>query len=301
MITPPYLTPGDTIGLTAPARFTLPEELLRALEIIKEWGLQIKIGKYLYNRYNQFAGTDDERAGDFQEMLDNPEIKAILCVRGGYGSVRTLQGINFNKFCKNPKWIAGYSDITVFHSYITRQLGIETLHSAMLFNFGKTDFDKESILMMKNFLFGKVTDYRFDKHHLNINGMSEGILTGGNLSVLYSLRGTPADIEPEGKILFIEDIDEYLYHIDRMMMNLKYGGKLKGLKGVIVGDMIDLKDNNISFGKNAYEIIADVLGDLDIPVCFGFTAGHDNKNYPLVMGRKIVLTVSDKCSIKFKN
>jgi muramoyltetrapeptide carboxypeptidase len=173
------------------------------------------------------------------------------------------------------------------------------MHSPMPFNFVKEDADDESIALFIDLLFGKVPEYHFESHNLNCDGTAKSILTGGNLSVLYSLRGTPADIDTKNKILFIEDLDEYLYHIDRMMMNLKYGNKLSGLKGVLVGEFSDMKDNAVPFGKNAYEIIADIFSKMKIPICFGFNAGHGKKNWPLIMGRKVVLEVGKSCNLKF--
>ncbi len=299
MITPKFLKPGDKIGLVAPSRSISSEELEKAVSIFKLHKLQVINGANLYKKQNQFAGSDHERAADLQKFLDDPAIKAIICVRGGYGSIRTLQYLNFEKFCRNPKWIAGYSDITVFHSFINTNLGIETLHSPMIFNFGKSDTDIDSINKTFDFLFGNISGYNFESHNLNVKGLAKGRLTGGNLSVLYSLRGTPADIDTKDRILFVEDLDEYLYHIDRMMMNLKYGNKLMELKGVIVGEMSEMKDNTIPFGKNAYEIIADVLSEMDIPVCFGFPAGHGKKNWPLILGREVILEVGKSCSLRF--
>jgi muramoyltetrapeptide carboxypeptidase len=294
MITPEFLKQGDIIGLVAPSRSVDPKEIEKAIQIFESCKIKVVLGSNIFKKQNQFAGTDQERAASLQEFLDNPEIKAIICARGGYGSVRTLQHLNFDKFVKNPKWIAGYSDITVFHSYINN-LGIETLHSPMPFNFFKEDADAESITLFIDLLFGKIPEYKFESHKLNCEGVAKGILTGGNLSVLYSLRGTPADIDTKDKILFIEDLDEYLYHIDRMMMNLKYGHKLDGLKGVLVGEFSDTKDNTVPFGKNAYEIIA----DMNIPICFGFPAGHGKKNWPLILGHEVILEVGKRCGLKF--
>jgi len=298
MITPEFLKQGNKIGLIAPSRSVDPKEIEKAIQIFDSCKIKVVLGSNIFKKQNQFAGTDQERTADMQEFLDNPEIKAIICVRGGYGSIRTLQHLNFDKFIKSPKWIAGYSDITVFHSYINN-LGIETIHSPMPFNFFKEDADQESITLFIDLLFGKIPEYQFESHKLNCKGVAKGILTGGNLSVLYSLRGTPADIDTKDKILFIEDLDEYLYHIDRMMMNLKYGNKLAGLKGVLVGEFSDMKDNTIPFGKNAYEIIADIFSEMDIPICFGFPAGHGKKNWPLILGHEVILEVGKTCGLRF--
>lgn len=299
MITPKYLKPGDKIGFVAPSRSITPEELEKAIEVTESRKLQVLLGKNIYKKRNQFSGTDQERALDMQKFMDDPEIRAIICVRGGYGAIRTMQFLNFKKFVKDPKWIIGYSDITIFHSYVNTNLGIETLHGPMPYSYGKEEKDQESVQKLFDILFGKRLKYNFEAHSLNFKGKAKGMLTGGNLSVLYSLRGTPADVNSEEKILFIEDLDEYLYHIDRMMKNFKYGNKLQKLKGVIIGDMMDMKDNATSFGKSAYEIIADVLSEFKIPVCFGFPAGHGYRNWPLIMGREVIMDVGLNCSLKF--
>ncbi len=300
MITPQYLKPGDKIGFVAPSRSITPQELEKAVELTESYKLQVILGNNIYKKRNQFSGTDQQRASDMQKFMDDPEIRAIICVRGGYGAIRTMQHLNFETFKQNPKWIIGFSDITVFHSYINTNLEIETIHGPMPYSFGVDNKDQESVHKLFNILFGKKLEYIFESNRLNSKGKAKGILTGGNLSVLYSLRGTPADINTDGKILFIEDLDEYLYHIDRMMKNFKYGKKLQQLKGVLIGDMIEMKDNATSFGKNAYEIIADVLSELKIPVSFGFPAGHGYQNWPLIMGRKVTLDVGDNCSLKFQ-
>jgi muramoyltetrapeptide carboxypeptidase len=299
MIIPKYLSEGDSIGFVAPARSVHEMEVETAVKSFEKKGLKVILGRNLFNKQFQFSGSDIERSNDMQDFLDNPEIKAIICVRGGYGSIRTIQNLNFDKFVKNPKWIVGYSDITVFHSYINSVLKIETLHAPMPFNFGKENFDVFSIEKIFEILFGNTIEYTFNSNLLNCQGKAKGKLVGGNLSVLYSLRGTKFDIHTQNKILFIEDIDEYLYHIDRMMMNLKLGGKLDGLRGVIIGEMTDMKDNSIPFGKNVNEIILEFLKDANIPVCFGFPAGHGIQNFPLILGREVVLNLGNTCKLSF--
>jgi muramoyltetrapeptide carboxypeptidase len=299
MITPEYLKPGDKVGFVAPARSVTHEEVDFAIEVFKNHQLEVVPGANLFLKHNQYSGSDIERTDDFQQFLDNPEIKAIVSVRGGYGSVRTLQNINFRKFIKKPKWIVGYSDITVFHSYINNHLGIETLHAPMAFNIGKESYDKESVQKTFEILLGHPQNYLFESNPLNCQGKAKGVLIGGNLSVIYSLRGTPADLNTQGKLLFLEDIDEYLYHIDRMMMNLKYGGKLLNLRAVIVGSFTDMRDNATPFGKNAFEIISENLSELGIPVCFDFPAGHGTKNLPLILGREVILNLGKVCELKF--
>jgi muramoyltetrapeptide carboxypeptidase len=229
-------------------------------------------------------------------MLDDPEVKAIFSARGGYGAVRIIDTLDFTRFCAHPKWIAGYSDVTVFHAHIQQNFGIQTLHCTMPFSFSK---DAASTELMGQALFGRLNEYTLTAHGLNRAGNGNGILCGGNLSLVYALAGTSSDIDTAGKILFLEDLDEYLYHIDRMMMQLKRSGKLAPLAGLIVGGMSDMKDNAIPFGKTAEEIIIDAVKEYDYPVCFGFPAGHGEKNFPLFSGRKASLNCGETVSIKF--
>ncbi len=285
MIAPPSLNQNDTIGIVAPARSISQSELKTAFEIFESWGLKIKTGKNLYNQHNQFAGTDKERASDFQAMMDDPEIKAIVCARGGYGTVKIMEHLNFQSFRDNPKWVVGYSDITVLHSYITQKLGVKTLHAAMPLNLTEKTRNNKSTQQLKQTLFGDNPEFEWEAE---INRKSfrktEGQLTGGNLSVLYSLRGTPYDIDTNNKILFLEDLDEYLYHIDRMMMNLRTGGKLSNLKALLVGGMTDMNDNSSPFGMNATEIIQTITKNAEFPVIFDAPVGHIKENMPLIMG-----------------
>jgi len=299
MIRPSNLIPGDKIGIVAPARKVSREEMAPAINMLKGWGYEVIEGRHLYGSDNQYSGTDDERADDMQTMLDDPGIKAIFCARGGYGSVRILDRLNFGGFIENPKWIVGYSDITVFHSHINRHFGIQTLHGSMPINFPANGKMNDSLASMKSILEGKNPSYSIPPHPLNMNGNAHGLLCGGNLSILYSITGTESDIDTEGKILFIEDLDEYLYHIDRMMMNLKRSGKLEKLAGLVVGGMNDMNDNDIPFGKNAYEIIAKTVSGYNFPVIFSFPGGHLAENRALVMGSKYELNVGSVCSLKF--
>ena len=296
MIAPLPLKPGDKIGLIAPSRKINSGDLDEFSEMISEWGYQIVYGQNLYGEHHQFAGKDDERAEDFLQMVKDPEIKAILTVRGGYGSVRILEMLDVKSIKKNPKWIIVYSDITVFHSFYNKVIECETIHAAMPVNFTRESRNNPSWQKLWGVLRGDMTGYEIPTHELNRLGKTTGMLVGGNLSVLFSLRGTLCDLETDGKILFIEDLDEYLYHVDRMMMNLKISGKLKGLKGLIIGGMTQMKDNTIPFGKSAYEIIADAVNDYNYPVAFNFQAGHCDPNFPLILGRNIVLEVKNNAS-----
>lgn len=293
LIVPPFLKPGDTIGIVAPARKVSEDEIAPAIQIVKGWGLNVVLGKNLFGNFNQFSGTDFERAADLQEMFENPDIKAILCARGGYGSVRLLDKINLRELQRNPKWLVGYSDITVLHGILNNWYLVETLHATMPINFPKDGKDDRSTTLLKQTLFGKSPFYNIEPNKYSRTGSGEGFITGGNLSILYSLSGTDADIAADEKILFIEDLDEYLYHIDRMIMNLKHSGKLKNLAGLVVGSMSDMHDNAVPFGKTAYEIIREAVDEYDYPVCFGFPAGHSGENVPLILGRKAKLEITE--------
>jgi muramoyltetrapeptide carboxypeptidase len=293
MITPPYLKSGDKIAIVATARKVSPSEMDVAINTFRSWGLQVVTGPHLFGSTNQYSGTDEERASDLQIMLDDSEVKAIMCARGGYGTVRIIDQINFSAFEQHPKWIVGYSDITVLHSHIQAQFGIETLHATMPINFPEegTEAATESL---RSALFGETLEYNIENHPLNMPGNVSGVLTGGNLSILYSLTGTPSDLQTQDKILFIEDIDEYLYHIDRMMMNLKRSGKLYGIKGLIIGGLTKMNDNTLPFGKQAEEIISEYIKEAEIPVCFNFPAGHIADNRALIMGREVQLNIDVK-------
>lgn len=297
-IRPPSLKPGNKVGIIAPARKVSREEMAPAIKVIESWGYGVVEGKHLYGSHDQYSGTDEERASDFQAMLDDPGIRAIFCARGGYGSVRIIDMLDFSSFRDNPKWLVGYSDITVFHSHINKHFGIQTLHAAMPINFPADDKMNDSLLSLKMVLEGQNNTYSIPDYDLNRPGKANGQLCGGNLSMLYSLSATPADIDTTDKILFIEDLDEYLYHVDRMMMNLKRSGKLHNLAGVIVGGMNDMNDNEVPFGKTAYEIISEAVSEYKYPVIFGFPAGHIPENLALVMGGEYELSVSGESSLR---
>lgn len=295
---PPSLKNGDKIGIVAPARKVSFEELQPAISMINDFGFKVVYDDNLFDVDRQFAGDDEIRRGIFQRMLDDSEVKAIMSARGGYGSVRLVDGLNFEKFSQQPKWIIGYSDITVFHNHINRNLNVQTLHATMLLNF--LENSKEALDGLFEVLEGKNPEYIIPVHPLNKSGDGRGIICGGNLSVLYSLMGSKSFPKTKGKILFLEDLDEYLYHIDRMMMGLKRAGVLDGLTGLIVGGMTDMNDNEIPFGRTAEEIVSEAVSEYDYPVCFGFPAGHINDNRPLIMGAEIEMEVGDIVSIKFK-
>jgi muramoyltetrapeptide carboxypeptidase len=297
-MTPPYLNPGDKIAIVSPARSITFEEVYPTIKLMQKWGLEVVLGTHVFNRENQFAGSDEQRAHDMQQMLDDASIKAVLCARGGYGTLRIIDRLDFTQFQKNPKWIIGYSDITVLHAHIHRHIATETLHAVMPVNISP-DVPSESIETLKNVIFGSKISYAFNATQYSRPGEAEGVLVGGNLSILYSLMGSRSEIDTTGKILFIEDVDEYLYHIDRMMMNLKRAGKLQKLRGLVVGGMDRMNDNTIPFGKTANQIIAEAVSEFDFPVCFDFPAGHGPKNLALILGRRIRLRVGPRAEIVF--
>jgi len=289
MIIPPYLKKGDTIAIVATARKNIEDNLQPAISWLHSWGLEVVIGKTIGLDHNQLAGTDEERAADFQAQLDNPNIKAIWCVRGGYGTVRMIDQLNFTKFKQNPKWIVGFSDVTVLHSHLNN-LGFASIHGIMPVSSKATEEAKESL---RKALFGEHLEYTVPCDQMNRYGSAKGELVGGNLSILFSLLGSPSAVNCDAKILFIEDLDEYLYHIDRMMMNLKRNGCLESLKGIIVGGMTKMHDNEIPWGKNALEIIDDVTKKYNIPIIYNFPAGHMADNHALILGKQVKLEAND--------
>ncbi len=299
MITPPFLTQGDKVAIVSTARKISPADVLPAIRIFRGWGLEVLEGKHLYAVHNQFAGSDEERLADLQHALDDENIRAVICSRGGYGTVRIIDRLDFTRFLQNPKWIVGYSDVTVLHSHIHRNFGIETLHAMMPVNFRDLCDSTPPVYTMKRALMGIGLEYEIPHEPLNRKGSCTGLLTGGNLSILYSLAGTVSDIDTRGKVLFLEDVDEYLYHLDRMMRNLKRTGKLDQLAGLIVGSMSKMRDNDIPFGKTPYEIIADSVREYEYPVCYNFPAGHQEDNRALILGREVTLEVSDSVRIHF--
>lgn len=284
----PYLKSGDTILIIGTARARNEETITPAIEILKRWGLNVETGKNLYKKHHQFAGTDKERAYDLQWAIDHKKAKAVLIAGGGYGTMRIIDRVDFRNLVRYPKWFAGYSDTTAIHSRLNR-MKIPCLHSTMAFQFTRNE---EATLSLKKLLFGEKAEYQIPKSKLNRAGVAEGEIVGGNLSLLYALSGSVDDVVTRNKILFIEDLDEQLYHIDRMMLQLKRSGKLKALKGLIVGGMSDMKDNAIPFGKTAEEIIKDAVTDYEYPVCFNFPAGHIERNMALYFGKKVRLTVT---------
>ncbi len=299
-IIPESLKPGDEIRIVAPASNVEKDYIERTLVSLKDLGYVATLGKNVFSDFNQFAGTDDKRLADFQQAIDDPHVKAIFCARGGYGSIRIINKINFQKFRKSPKWIVGFSDITVFHSIMNCNFRIATVHSQMPVNFDRPQFS-ENLKKLNNILQGQKPEIDATMNFLNRNGECGGILVGGNLSILYSLQATPFQINTKNKILFIEDVGEQLYHLDRMLNNFKLSGKLKYLKGLIVGGMTDMQDKKRPFGKTAYEIVHDAVKEDDYPVLFDFPAGHLDNNEPFILGAEAELTVNhDYAFLKLK-
>lgn len=287
---PPYLKKGDTVAILATARKIDMAPLKPAIALLKSWGLNVVTGKTVGLDNNQLAGADWQRATDFQEMIDDPAIKAVWCAKGGYGTVRMIDRVDFTKFKKNPKWIIGFSDATVLHSHINN-MNIATLHGIMCISVANaTNEAKESL---RKALFGETLAYTIPAHPFNKHGAVTAELIGGNLSVLYSILGSRSEPDYKGKILFIEDLDEYLYHIDRMMMNLKRNGYFANVKGIIIGSMSKMRDNDIPWGHDALEIIQDITKEYNIPICFNFPAGHIHDNRALILGSEVTLTVTE--------
>jgi muramoyltetrapeptide carboxypeptidase len=287
---PAYLKKGDIIGISSPAGTIKPEEIQPAISVMQSWGYQTKVGDTIGKKDFTFGGNDEERLQDLQQMLDDPSIKAIMCARGGYGSMRIVDRINWTKFKTKPKWLIGFSDITVLHNHIHSNCGIATIHSKMTNSF-PDDWNKaepiqiETILSIQDALSGKKMKYSTAPNLQNKAGMGEGILVGGNLKTIETLAGTPSDIKTDGKILFVEDTGEYLYSIDRMFWNLKRTGKLKNLKGLVVGGFkIRPDDEGEEFGRTLQEIVLEKIKGKAYPVCFDFPVGHQRANFALKCG-----------------
>lgn len=287
---PPYLRKGDTIGITCPSGFITASECQSAINKMQEWGFQIKIGNTIGARDYSMAGSDQERREDLQRMLDDPDVKAIMLGRGGYGAVRIIDGIDFKKFVQHPKWIIGFSDATVFHLHINRNFGIPTIHSKMCNSF-PNDFSKadqvqiDTIDSIRKCLTGIKMNYRAVPHIYNRHGKATGIIIGGNLSLIANLCGSVSDVDTSGKILFIEDVGEYLYKLDGMLWNLKRSGKLAKLKGLVIGKFRIKEDSpGEEFGKTLEQIVLEKVNQYKYPVCFDFPVGHVRENYALKCG-----------------
>ena len=304
LIKPEYLTKGDTIAIVAPSGVlkNYDNYINKAKELLKSWGLNVIVGKNVFNDDGHFAGTDNERTLDFQSALDDKSIKGIWCARGGYGAVRVIDNLNFEKYKLDPKWIIGYSDITAIHNEL-HILNSESIHAIMCKSLNELDiYNSESGSLLKKTLFGEKISYKIKTNSYNIEGSTSGKLVGGNLTLLHCMLGSKSSINTEGKILFIEDLGEYLYHIDRMLYSLKRAGYFDNLNGLIVGDFTDLRKNTTPFGRNLKELILEIVSDYNIPVAFDFPAGHGKENFPLILGREIEFIVEKEySSIIFSN
>lgn len=289
---PPFLQTGDCVGVMALASQVPYATLKEGLRILREdWKLEVIEGKTLHTSYHQFSGTDEERRQDFQQMLDDPRIKVIFSARGGYGSSKIIDKLSFRKFKKYPKWIVGFSDITAVHAHI-HKLGFESLHATMPKLFGQ-EGAVFALQTLRKALYGENLRYEIASHPFNRIGSASGQVVGGNLCLLAHLIGSRSELDTRGKILFLEDVEEYYYNLDRMMVQLQRAGKLSQLAGLVVGQFTDLKDNEaIKFGKSAYEIIAEYVAPYDYPVCFDFPVGHVADNRAMIVGRQAQLSVT---------
>jgi len=297
MITPDYLKKGDRIALVAPAGKIDNKIVDSAKQRLERWGLEVTLGKHLFNAFFQYSANDQERLQDFQFALDDSSVRAILCARGGYGTIRIIDRLNFHNFRRHRKWIIGFSDITVLHAHIHNRLGIETIHGTMAGGLADDNTTSDSL---RTILFGETLNYQIKTHELSIPGKINGQLIGGNLAILAGLQGSQSDFNTKSKVLFIEEIGENLYRIDRMMWSLKRAGKLNDLAGMVVGSMTEIPDTRDDFGKTAFEIVHEHVKDYNYPVCFNFPAGHQTDNRALIFGRTISMDIdTNVVSLKF--
>ncbi len=304
LIQPPYLKAGDTVAIVAPSGVlkNRTDEVGRSKAILESWGLNVVIGKHVFSKHGHFAGTDDERCEDLQKALNDPSIKAIWAARGGYGTVRIIDKLDYTQFKKNPKWIIGYSDITALHNQL-HNLGYETIHAMMCTSLTKDESEvKEAISTLKNAIFGKNLSYQLEGSNYNKTGTVTAPLVGGNLTVLHTMLGSKTSIDTSGDIIFLEEVGEYAYHIDRMLQSLKRAGYFDNCKGILVGDISRVRYNDQDFGRTIEEIFLDIVADKNIPVAFNMPAGHEKDNRAMILGSMVELKVGkDKTELKFKN
>ncbi len=295
-IIPPYLKKGDTIAITCPAGYMAKEKAAKCIHTLQTWGYEVMVGKTLgSNSENYFSGTDEERANELQAMLDDRSIRAILFDRGGYGMGRIIDRLNFTKFRKHPKWLIGFSDITVLHMHLFNKYNIASMHAPMAaaFNDGENEFTNS----LRSALEGKKASYKTQPHGFNRKGEASGTLIGGNLALLINVIGTPSDFDTKNKIFFIEDIGEYIYNLDRMLYQLKRSGKFKKPAALIFGGFTDMKDTERPFGKTTEEVLKEITEDFNFPVCFGFPVSHVKENVALKIGIAYQLKVTAKSTI----
>lgn len=295
---PPYLKKGDTIGITCPAGYLEAKKVENCIKTLQQWGFEVMVGKTVGSKSNNyFSGTDEERRDELQAMLDDSSIKAILCGRGGYGVSRIIDHLDFKKFKKNPKWIIGFSDITVLHAHLNRSVGVVSLHASMA-NVFNDPLQAGYVNMIKQALKGVTIKYKVEGNKYNRKGKAVGELIGGNLSLIVHLLGTDSAYKTKGKILFLEDLGEYLYHIDRMLLQLKRTGVFKNLAGLIIGGFTDLKDNPRVFGETVEQMVTRLTAAYNYPVCFGFPVSHGVENVPLKIGVSVSLEVGKSVQLK---
>jgi muramoyltetrapeptide carboxypeptidase len=303
MIKAPYLRAGDTVAIVAPSGILnhKEKEINLAKNLLKSWGLHVILGEHVFNKANHFAGTDSERAEDLQWALDDPNIKAIWCARGGYGTVRLLDKLDYSKFMENPKWLIGYSDITALHNQI-HNLGYASVHALMCTSLTEDLSEIETaVSTLKKAVFGEKLSYTLDSNEYSKPGAAEGVLVGGNLTLLHTMLGSDTSIETSGKILFFEEIGEYKYHVDRMLQSLKRAGYFDNCKGLIVGHMSKMRKNTTPWGSSVEQLILDALSDYNFPILFGFPSGHEDDNRALVLGKRVEITVGvERSSVVFK-
>ncbi|WP_346855553.1 LD-carboxypeptidase [uncultured Draconibacterium sp.] len=301
MITPPPIKSNSKMRIVSPAGKIEEKHVMPAVEWLEKQGYKVELGEHVFAQHFQFAGTDEQRLNDLQEALDDPDCDAIICSRGGYGTVRIVNKLDFTTFAQKPKWLVGFSDITILHSCF-HNLGFASIHGVMpRYFFDSEGNPSESLVSMMKLITGESISYSVDSATFNKKGKAEAEIVGGNLSIITSLQGTKYDLNTDGKILFLEDIDEFLYHTDRMIHQLKLSGKLDNLAGLILGDFTDMKDNESPFGKTVHEIILEAVSGFDYPVCFDFPGGHDKKNLALAFGCEWELEVAEgKTKLRLK-
>jgi muramoyltetrapeptide carboxypeptidase len=293
---PPYLKKGDKIALVCPAK-KLPKPIDHAIARLESWGLEVIVGESVYASHHQFAGTDALRTKDIQCFLDDPSIKAIISGRGGYGTIRIIDDLDFTAFNKNPKWFVGFSDITILLSHLIAQCNTQCMHAQMPYTFDEST--TEALISLQQALFGEKQTYSYQSAFENRAGEATGVLIGGNLTLLTMLQGSVSEMDFTDKILFLEDVGEQEYSIDRMLRMLKRAGKLKALKGLIIGAFNEIEEEKISFGQTADEVIWDIVKDYDFPVCFNFPTGHIDNNLSMVLGAEVNLKVETN-NVQFK-
>ncbi|MEI8074638.1 MAG: LD-carboxypeptidase [Bacteroidota bacterium] len=289
---PPYLKKGDTIGIVCPAGFMTLEKAATCIDTLASWGYKVKLGKTLGSQFHYFSGTDEERAADLQAMLNDKSVNAILCGRGGYGVSRIIDRIDLKVFKKNPKWLIGFSDITVLHAALYSQVKYASIHSSMAGAYNDGGAENEFIQSLRKALKGQLANYSCPPHAFNHLGKATGELVGGNLSLVVNMIGTKTAYQTKNKILFIEDLGEYIYHIDRMFLQLKRAGFLEGLAGLVIGGFTEMKDTTVEFGMTVYETLNEHLKEYNYPICFDFPVSHDTPNYALKVGVKHELAVT---------